>query len=373
MNDHHSNNSFDKQQFGRADNSRISWVSAAKFVAILAVVTDHCNGILYENQRWAWLSCFSVTVFIFLSGITSYGSNERHAGEPWGKEFLRRAKGVLLPYALATFLYQIAADRFWDWNAYARQLLQFNAAGPFYFVAFYLQLLAVGPLLYQIILWCDRRKFKTPFHILAFLSLAAIAVACIHRTHVLDMSGARYLFGGSYLFVYYLGMLFASRGIRFHSIKAEVASSAAALVYTVAWHTFMFSDQLSLDAKFAIHGYALLGRGFNPPGISFCLYGFGIVWLLFSLFSLMEDLRSRFAHRILEAIAWLGRYSLYIFLYHLLLLNYFLPHLGIDSLKIRIVVYLPVVIGVPILGKLLYDRIKRGLYFSAPNPQDRGA
>lgn len=67
--------------------------------------------------------------------------------------------------------------------------------------------------------------------------------------------------------------------------------------------------------------------------------------------------------RILSVLAWLGRYTLYIFLYHMLILEYLpavFPFLtGISLLKT--VVYLAAMIGLPVGGKLLYDAFRRSL------------
>ena len=44
----------------------------AKTVAILAVLVNHTNGLLYTNQNIALLSYFSVSLFIILLGITTF-------------------------------------------------------------------------------------------------------------------------------------------------------------------------------------------------------------------------------------------------------------------------------------------------------------
>lgn len=63
-------------------NREVVWLNCAKFVAIFAVMIDHTNGILYTNQEVAWASYFSVSLFILISGITSYKTRMRYM--KWG-------------------------------------------------------------------------------------------------------------------------------------------------------------------------------------------------------------------------------------------------------------------------------------------------
>lgn len=56
----------------------IKWINCAKAMAILAVMIDHTNGILYTNHNVALASYFSVSLFVIISGMMSFLSNERH-------------------------------------------------------------------------------------------------------------------------------------------------------------------------------------------------------------------------------------------------------------------------------------------------------
>lgn len=58
-----------------AENKQILWLNCSKTVAVLAVLVDHTNGVLYTNQDIAYASYFSVSLFIIISGLTSYFSN----------------------------------------------------------------------------------------------------------------------------------------------------------------------------------------------------------------------------------------------------------------------------------------------------------
>lgn len=51
---------------------RIKWVDCAKAMAIMGVIIDHNNGLLYTNQAIARASYFAVGVFILLAGMMAF-------------------------------------------------------------------------------------------------------------------------------------------------------------------------------------------------------------------------------------------------------------------------------------------------------------
>ena len=342
----------------------IRWINAAKLIAILAVMTDHTHQRVYTNYRIAWASYFAVTVFVFLSGITSFYSCRRHKGEPLLQNFIRRAGKILVPYAAATFLYQIAENRFWNFKVYVDYLLNFNASGPFYFVIFYVQLLAVSPFLYAVIVFINEKLHKWYRWVGFFLSACAVlivAILCFNYTCIKESfyGGGKYLLGSSYLLIYYFGIIFGGLNIVFPSIKAELISFLTAGIVTVAWYEFTYSDSYRIDS------YLPLGSGSNPPGITLIVYGVLVIWLLFSLFSYMEDCKYQWMNRIVDWLYQGGKYSIYIFLYHRLVLDYFLPRVEYRVVLpegiIKVIIYFGLMIAFPILGKKCYSFIRKGL------------
>ncbi len=91
----------------------IKWINCAKLVAILAVMIDHTNGILYTNPDIAMLSYFSVSLFIIISGMMSFFSNERHEELKWFQIFIRSSKNILLAYLIANAVYLIYITKYW--------------------------------------------------------------------------------------------------------------------------------------------------------------------------------------------------------------------------------------------------------------------
>ena len=133
--------------------TKISWISAAKFVAILAVLTDHTNRVLYVNQDIAMGSYFSVSLFIILSGMTSYMSIQRHQ-MGWFQTFLHLSRKIVEAYCISVFIYQIVAYRYFDFLTYFKILLSFN--GPRYFVLLYLQLVFVAKAMYSMVNYAEK-------------------------------------------------------------------------------------------------------------------------------------------------------------------------------------------------------------------------
>lgn len=137
---------------------RYEWIDAAKFVAICAVILDHSCGTLYTRDSVQLFSFFSVSLFILLSGFTSYYSNKRHYSDNTVVYCLNRIKTVFLPYMAATAVYECAADHRFNLYKYIIHLARFDASGPLYFVSFYIELIIISPFLYKLILHCDAEK-----------------------------------------------------------------------------------------------------------------------------------------------------------------------------------------------------------------------
>ena len=62
------------------EKKQITWLNGAKLMAILAVMVDHTNGMLYTKPDVAYASYYSVSLFVILLGMTSYLSDSRRGG-----------------------------------------------------------------------------------------------------------------------------------------------------------------------------------------------------------------------------------------------------------------------------------------------------
>ena len=115
--------------------NRLKWISGVKFVAILAVVIVHCNGIMYTNNYIAMATSFSVTLFILLSGIGTYISYKRNPDRPISVSLIK-VFPLIKSYAIATVILYFLYRRQFIFTDLIRHLLSFDIEGTFYFVFF---------------------------------------------------------------------------------------------------------------------------------------------------------------------------------------------------------------------------------------------
>lgn len=326
--------------------SKIGWIDFLKGISIITVIFDHLFNVIYYNHTANLYTVFSVSLFIFLAGVTSVISIDRNK-EPLGRYQLRRIKGVFIPYAVATAVYGFVnmgyhfdAENFWS------DLIHFRAAGPFYFVVFYCQLILVAPFLFRILI---NKKFL--FQLTSVVIIYALAKYLTHHTEVgrIYGGGGRVL-GGSYLFVFYLGMLFF-------------------LLYKKHWDKFnqiwMYLVGIILSASLiiviSVSGWVNVGWS-NPPNKYTIIYTLSVFVLTFSTFLLAS--KWRFSKMLLSLIEYVGKYSYYIFLYHLLAIfyatNLFIRFELPEGLT-KCVLYLSFAILIPLLIGVITKN--RGLIF----------
>ena len=339
----------------------VVWIDCAKFLAILGVLVDHGKGILYEGESIQYLSFFSVSAFFFLSGMTSWYSLERRGEqESLSRWVCRRLWRILVPYLAAVAVCQFFRCGYQlSLGPYVLWALNFNLEGQFYFVLVYLQLIAVAPLLYLLTLSCRGGRFCALRRLL-FLAAALIAsVFSVKHTAALQTyGGGNYLLGGSFLLLFVMGMLAADMGVEIRYRNRAAVCAAVSTVILAGSAAFLLTDRLSLDES--LSGWLLR---VNPPGITITVYSLSVLFFLFSWCSLGALQNSAVVDRVLSVLAWLGRYTLYIFLYHMLILDWLpvlLPFL-MEKSVLKTAVYLGMMTGLPIGGKLLYDRLRRSL------------
>lgn len=154
---------------------RIEWIDCAKFVAILAVVTDHCNGFLYKNPYIAHASYFSVSLFVLLSGISTWIAYQRGKEISFASQF-QKVKKLCLTYAVATFLVLCILQHRFDLKTYLSYLIGFNIQGPYYYFVFFIQLLMIAPILVN---WCrfvNGSKSKWAMHLATVFFFGVVCV-----------------------------------------------------------------------------------------------------------------------------------------------------------------------------------------------------
>lgn len=322
------------------ETKRINWIDCSKAVAIIAVAVDHCHNLLYSSDTLQQASFFSVSVFVLLSGVST-GVTSKYKDRDYIYQ-LKKIGKLFKDYAIATGVYLIFAEHFFDLKTYITYLLNFNIKELFYFLLFFFQLLLVSPFLVK----CC--KFFSKFNRgiwqgLVVVGIFILSILCIQITFILPVhGGGKYLFGGTYLFLYYLGILFGWYNIFDKSRKIKYIML---LLFGGLWIVWFFLDVYSiipLDKMFE----QFIGIGVNPPGIQLILFSVITMFFLYSLFSLLEEEKTKLGKIVVNIFSLLGKYTLYVYMYHLLVRDFILEkitHITSNIWMLRVFVFVPMV------------------------------
>ena len=331
----------------RQTDRRIKWIDCAKAIAIMAVAVDHCNRLLYTNPFIAQASYFSVSLFILLSGIST-----RFASERKRRTFIyqfKRIRFLYVQYAVATFILLVFYKHQFDLNTYISHMLNFSIQGPYYFLVFFFQLMIIAPFLLSWCEFCNSRKYRYIFHIITCLLLGYASVLCIRYTYILPVhGGGKYLFGGTYIILFYLGILFADRNMFEMTVKKRVVVSMIGMLFWCIWYKMGACGILPFDAWMQPY----FGSGFNPPSIQIIIFAIITLFVAYSVFSLLETIENIYIKKTVDFLCFLGKNTIYIFMYHLLVrdvaVKYF-SALSTNKWMMRIFVFSTMVV-MPALG-----------------------
>jgi len=330
---------------------RKSWIDCAKLMAILAVAVDHTNQLFYTNPIIARGSYYSVSLFILLAGIGARLSFTRKSDEIVSSTIyiyiyqLKKLLKIYVDYAIATAVLMIWYLRFFDLKTYVNHLLNFSIQGPYYFLVFYVQLLLITPLLTAWNEYCNRRRLHLLWNGLTLLALCCFSSVCIRYTYILPVhGGGQYLFGGTYLILYYLGILLEGYRVFERSRRQRAVLLAAS---GAGWALTLLMNCAGRPLDRILEPY--WGRGGNPPGPQIMLLSIFTLFFCYSFYSLLEE--APFGGRLVKPLAFLGRHTLYTFLYHLLVRDVLLHTVlaGVQNIwALRVLGFLPMIVLPPV-------------------------
>lgn len=307
-------------------NENIAWINCAKFIAILAVLTDHAGGVAEFTQDIMQLSYFSVTLFILLSGMTSYLSITRH-GYGWFKTFIKMSQTITVAYCFAVFIYQVYLYRYFDISIYGKYLFHFDISGPHYFVLLYLQLAIISKALWHLASFCHG-KYEMLWEILSLVPIVFIAYLTTNFSNIFDVyGGGGKLLGGTYLIVFYWGMLLAKHYDAWGrcNITKSIMISVLSIALAYIWWRFECRDCFHIDSLIPF------GAGFNPPSITSITMAIIMLFVSYGIFTIFEQ--CRYTKYMTAFVSWLGKYTLYIFLYHKLFLGWILARIEFQNIQ----------------------------------------
>ena len=284
---------------------RLVWLDFLKGLAILAVVVNHVFDTrvpIFPSGLICELSFFNVSLFVICGGVSASMSFEKckEPSRKWSKS-LSRIASLLGYYTIALALTRIVYTGRLDLDSFLLSWMSFPA--QFYFVLFFCELLLVSPVVYTL-LFKYRGKYLQS--IVSIVCIMLIAFYCMFFTKIpLVYGGGGCLLGGSYLFLFTLGCFFALNVPL--SLKKTLIGIASVMVIPL---------MVALALKFLAGGSGGLVWALNPPG----LLRMGYALSLFIGFYFLLKIRWLQSSRVVQGFAWLGRHSLDIFLYHMIVL-----------------------------------------------------
>lgn len=327
-------------------------------------MTDHANRVLYSNQSIAYASYFSVSLFVLISGITSWISLDKTPREVVGggiRHFslrdMQRLRRIIFPYMIAVAVAVIRRYRFFEFQKYLYHLIHFDGLAPHYYMSLYIQLLLIRRLIFTVLKQTNERDsrkklFREGFY---FIIIVMIAFLTTRYTDIFSIyGGGGKLFGGTYLILFFIGMLLQSHGVfdKYSKKKSTIVFIVSFSAW-ICWWRFQCNYQLLADTYFPF------GGGFNPPSFTFMLSGILMLFVCYGFFTILQ---ATLPH-LTQLVAFIGQHTLYIFLYHMIFRDivYYLMKDSNIWLK-RIICYIAMIVG-PIIIQALFSYMK-GMYQS---------
>ena len=340
----------DKNQYTDSDRT-LHWLNCAKAAAIIAVLVDHSLGILYTDINIQVASDYDVSLFILSAGITSYISNS-YSKLSWGKAYLKSIKKIFFAYLLCSAICLIIKTQGFDIGIFLEQLIHFSATLPLYFVFLYMQLMLASRLLYRILEKCPKNKVGYFQEFILFVILTCISSYTANYTNILNIySGGGRVLGGTYLMLFYLGMLMAKHEwfVKESTLKSVLIWIISSVAWFVLWKNFA-KVRWTVDVKVP------LGEGYDCPSITLMVFSILTLFAIYGACKILE--KNKITRKFVQIGSWLGEHTLYIFMYHLTFLYFwFMPYLEIENIWLKRVVYMSLMIILPLIVEYIVNLI----------------
>jgi len=277
------------------------WLDLLKGIAMIAVIVDHLYAY-YQNLSIQYHTGFHVSLFILIAGFTSAISIQNRGGVVNFSYILKRISKIFIPYLVATLIYCLYYQYF-DLRTIFQKIITFSVAGPFYFVFFYMQLIAISFFVYRLINHQKSKLFDIPLVIIFYL-----LSYFFNKYKIIDSfyGGSGVLFGGTFFFLYILGFFLKKYENLLHQKKTSIILLTTSLVLLTIFELYHFIPK----------------TWSNPANNWLIIYTLVIFSLIFSMFQLFLN---RFP-KIISPITVIGKNSLSVFLYHTLFINIFITY-----------------------------------------------
>lgn len=311
-------------------------------------MVQHVNGILYTDKRIVNSVLWVVSAFVILGGYNTMSSWRRDGSI----KVVKKISKIFIPYIVCTCIYVIWEYQFFNLEVVWQKVLHFNAAGPLYFVAVYMQLVVISPFLVGVIIWAEeKRKFFR--HVIALSLVLCFSYVSVHYTNIFDIGlGAGNVFSGFWLIFWYGGMIFSvkKREIEQKGIYAGVLGCLCLL-----WeYFFVLKDYNNIFRNKYGNMYHMTAQltWWNA------LEAFLVVLFLKETVELLEKKENKSIMICLKPICYIGQKSLYIFMYHILFRNIYYEYFQCRNIWIKRIVCFAFMMGGSILVFYILQALK---------------
>lgn len=330
------------------------WIYQLRGLAILAVVVCHQQYILHTSETVQMLTLYSVTTLVFLMGYTNSLSYKKNKGRIDQYGYPRYLIRKILPIILSYIIVSIVFCVMYDINSVIgiiKAIFTFSAAQLLYFIKYYIVFTLVSPLFIYCFV-CFERYNKTKYILYALLISMCMVLGS-------SLNGRINWLGGSYLAIYVLGMSLGYEECKALNNKRTFIFGIILLVLGLFWTNRFYTnwvmgmfEPIGLDRLFPrLH--------MNPPNISIITYSMGIILTGKVLF---EWANTRFVKGpicfFMNGIMVLGKFSLDIYLWHIIIQNMLERCVDIRFWIIKCIIYYSLMLFLPVLGRVCYNKIK---------------
>ena len=284
---------------------RQKWIDFLKTLAMIAVLQNH---LPQEARLYNVLySIYSVSLFVLCGGVTAAISLENQTKFEYKTYLWKKVKTIMLPYFVATCGYVIFEIGYFDVFYMFNRLVNFTygSNGHMYYLVFYFELILIAPLLVK--LYENSEMIQ-----IGILASSAMVAYIFEKYTYLDrfILGSRYLFGGSYFLLYNLGIY-----IYFHTDLLDKL-----IMKILMFFAGIFAFGIIVYREWYLVWWS------NPPSVKVIVYTIVVFLLGYSSITLLQQLAKMYM-RVgggifsLKLICVPGRYSLYIYLWHMMLID----------------------------------------------------
>lgn len=333
---------------------RLIWLDIIRAVCIVFICLIHMRGVIYNSFIIEKSLFFSVGLLLIISGFVTYKSNVNKGLAECYLKALYRLLEVAILYVLASILYVIYHDRALDFGEIFKHLKDFNASGPFYYFAFYLQYILIGPILVKIVKICSGKNRSGWMNTICFLAVLIIATLCTLYTRIGNIfAGGNMLLGGTHFVVFYLGMLIAATESSLNKILRPILVKIILTTFTLFFGYAYAYGFLPFDKWFSKLWYS----GANPPGFSLMILA---TLFMLTLMAWFRNLNNRSG--ILTPFVFIGQNTLFIFIFHILVMDILLDRAFIEN-NIHLtwvkIVFVAIIVMSCALAESVYKKLKR--------------